>query len=69
MKIKFIEESNQDNVLMETVNTEILSAVFAKCTQIQISKENEILTCEYNYNVLKVLENEIDIYVTITDSI
>lgn len=68
MKIKFIEESKQDNILMETENTEILNAVFVPNTQIYITKDKEVLICEYNYNVLKVLENQIDIYVAITDS-
>lgn len=68
MKIKFIEESKQNNILMETENTEILNAVFVPNTQIYITKDKEVLICEYNYNVLKVLENQIDIYVAITDS-
>lgn len=68
MKIKFIEESKQDNILMETENTEILNAVFVPNTQIYITKDKEVLICEYNYNVLKVLENQMDIYVAITDS-
>lgn len=68
MKIRFIEESKQNNILMATENTEILSAVFVPNTQIYITKDEEVLICEYNYNVLKVLENQIDIYVTITDS-
>ncbi|MBM7869251.1 hypothetical protein JOC70_000720 [Clostridium pascui] len=67
MKIRFIEYSKQDNILMETENTGILNAVFVPYTQIHITKGNEILICEYNYNILKVLENEIDIFVTITD--
>lgn len=67
MKIRFIEDGKSNSILMETSNTEILSAVFAKYTQIYIKKENETLVCNYDYNVLKVLENEIDIYVTIED--
>jgi hypothetical protein len=67
MKIRFIEESVQSNVLMETENTEILNTIGIPYTQIYITKENEVLICEYNYNVLKVLENEIDIFVTIID--
>ncbi|WPC42917.1 hypothetical protein [Clostridium sp. JS66] len=68
MRLRFIEKSNYNNILMKTINTEILSAVFVPHTQIYITKENEILVCEYNYNVLKVLENEIDIFVTIADT-
>jgi|GEM_PF-4191480 len=68
MKVRFIEECSQDTILMETENFEGLSAVFAEYTQIQITKEKEMLFCDYNYNVLKVLENEIDIYVTIDDT-
>ncbi len=67
MKIRFIEENNQNNILAKSENDEILNAVFVPYTQIQITKENEKLFCEYNYNVLKVLENEIDIYVTIIE--
>ncbi|NFC24541.1 hypothetical protein EXM88_07965 [Clostridium botulinum] len=67
MKIRYIQENNQNNILAKSENDEILNAVFVPYTQIQITKENGKLFCEYNYNVLKVLENEIDIYVTITD--
>lgn len=65
MKVRFIEECAQDNILMETENFDGLSAIFAKYAQIEIETEEEILSCIYEYNVLKVLKNEIDIYVTI----
>lgn len=68
MKIRFIEESRQDNILMETENTELLNATFVPHTQIHVTKEDEILICEHSYNVIRVLENELDIYVTITDT-
>ncbi|HCL4559302.1 hypothetical protein AL713_15880 [Clostridium botulinum] len=67
MKIRFIEETDQNNILAKSEDDEILNAVFIPYTQIQITKEKEKLFCEYNYNVLKVLENEIDIYVTIIE--
>ena len=67
MKIRFIEEDEHNNILMETRNTEWLSSMFNEFTQIHITKENKSVVCEYNYNVLKVLENEMDIFVTITD--
>ncbi|MBI6875594.1 hypothetical protein [Clostridium aciditolerans] len=67
MKIRFIEERAQNNILAETENSEMLSAVFQENTQIYITEENRVLVCEYIFNVLRVLENEIDIYVEITD--
>jgi len=68
MKIRFIEMNEQNNVLMETNNAEWLSAIFNRNTQIYITQVKEILVCEYVYNVLKILENEMDIFVNITDS-
>ncbi|MBZ9635534.1 hypothetical protein [Clostridium sp. FP1] len=68
MKIRFIEEDNQNNILCETDKFEGLSAVLVPFTQIHITMKNEILICEYSgYNVLRVLENEIDIFVNIID--
>ncbi|KOY66337.1 hypothetical protein [Clostridium sporogenes] len=67
MKIRFIEETDQNNILAKSEDDEILHAVFIPYTQIQITKENQKIFCEYNYNVLKILENEIDIYVTIIE--
>ena len=68
MKIRFIEEDEHSNILMETRNSDWLSAMFNQFTQIHIKQKKEILICEYNYNILKILENEMDIFVTITDS-
>lgn len=69
MNIRFIEYGKrEDNLLIETENSEGLSAVFVPYTQIQITKEKEKLYCKYIYNVLKVVENEIDIFVEIEDS-
>jgi hypothetical protein len=67
MKILFKEEKKQVEVLFETENTEGLSAMFDKHSKIQITRPREILHCKYIYNVVKVVENEIDIFVEIDD--
>lgn len=67
MKIRFIEEGKQDNILMETENAELLNGMGLPYMQLYITKENKVLICEYNYSVKKLPENKINIYVTITD--
>ncbi|WP_338433387.1 hypothetical protein [Clostridium tyrobutyricum] len=67
MKIKFIEESNQDNILMETEKGELISALFAPYTQISLTVHDKIFICTHEYNIAKIKENELDIFVRIID--
>lgn len=69
MKIRFIEDCGglEENILTETENIVDVSAMFNRYTQIQITKEEEILWCNYLYNVFRVVENQMDIFVEIND--
>ncbi|WP_200265715.1 hypothetical protein [Clostridium yunnanense] len=68
MKIRIIDFRDDNKVLIETENAELIPAMLTEGTQIQITQEKEYLYCKYLYNVLKVIENEIDIYVEIDDT-